>query len=141
VATDCHPCTVPSSSPAPVPDGTFGTAATIQKLQGEGTQIRLTWDTSTCAATGYSVYYGELSQVSALTFSGSRCGIGTGGAYDWTSGVPAGDLFFLVVSNDGAAAEGSWGKDFIGGIHHERGGTAVSGQCAMAKHDNSATCP
>jgi len=52
--------------------------------------------------------------------------------------VPAGDLWFVVVGDDAAGTEGSWGQA-SGGL--ERGGTAASGQCGFALRSNAGICP
>ena len=69
--------------------------------------------------------------------TGSDCSIGTGGVYDW-AGVPAGDLYFLIVGNDGAGSESSWGRD---GDFAERNGFAPSGECATVAKDPTGSCP
>jgi len=130
-----------SGAPPPVPDGSFGSGATFKKLSSDGSQIKVGWDTSTCAAPGYSIFYGDLSQVSNMNISGSECSIGNDGSYDWNSDVPSGDVFFIIVSNNGLGTEGSWGTDYQGGSHNERGGTTASGQCGLTARDNSGTCP
>jgi hypothetical protein len=129
------------SLPPPVPDGSFGQAAKFSKIAGSGSQVHVTWDAALCTAPAYGIYYGSLSTVSGYTLSGSQCGIGITGAYDWTSAVPAGNVYFLIVANDGASTEGSWGTDYIGGVHHQIRGTTPSNQCGTSAHDNGGTCP
>jgi hypothetical protein len=101
-----------------------------------GTQIGVTWDVSTCVSTNYHVLYGDLATVSSYAIGGSACAIGTSGTYGW-SGVPAGDLWFVIAADDGTSTEGSWGL----GAGGERGGVSASGQCSMATRDNSGSCP
>jgi sugar lactone lactonase YvrE/photosystem II stability/assembly factor-like uncharacterized protein len=131
--------TLVSQLPPPVPDGSFGNAMTSSKITNDGTQIHLNYDTTTCQAPSYSIYYGNLNSVSSCTFSGSVCSIDTDGSYDWTS-VPAENLFFIVVSNNGSGTEGSWGKNFINGTYNERGGTTQSNLCGNTIHDNGGIC-
>ena len=64
------------------------------------------------------------------------CALGVAGASTW-SGVPAGDLWFVVVGTNGTGTEASWGLGTAG----ERGGTTASGQCGNAVRDNTGTCP
>jgi hypothetical protein len=52
--------------------------------------------------------------------------------------VPSGNLWFVIVGDDDAATEGSWGTDGSGA---QRGGAAVSGLCGMTARDNSGVCP
>ncbi len=131
--------TLISQLPPPVPDGSFGNAMTSSKITSDGSQIHLNYDSTTCPAPSYSIYYGNLSSVSSYTFSGSACSIDTDGTYDWTS-VPSENLFFIIVSSNGSGTEGSWGKDFINGTHNERGGTTPSNLCGNTLHDNGGTC-
>jgi hypothetical protein len=63
---------------------------------------------SGCVATENTIYYGPLASISSYGYSGQQCVIGTSGSYNWT--YPAGDLFFVIVGNDGVA-EGSYGVD------------------------------
>jgi len=120
----------------PVPDGAFGSAMTGSRANPEGTSINLTWDVSTCASTNYHVLYGDLASVASYTIGGSACAIGVSGAYAW-SGVPAGDLWFVVAADDTISKEGSWGSATGG----ERGGASASGQCGMTTKETSDTCP
>jgi len=128
-----------ASLPPPVPDGSFGNALTMTRLTNDGSQIAFNYDTNSCRANAYSICYGSLSSVSSCTFSGSVCSIDTDGTYDWTS-VPAGNLFFIIVSNNGNGTEGSWGKNFINGTHNERGGTTPSNLCSNTLHSNDGIC-
>jgi hypothetical protein len=74
--------------------------------------------------------------VASSTVGGAVCDLGATGSASWT-GVPAGNLWFVVVGDNDAASEGSWGTKTGG----ERGGTSASGMCGMTTRDNSGTCP
>ena len=71
------------------------------------------------------------------------CTLGASGTYTW-SGVPDPSsftsrcLWFLVVGDNGAGVEGSWGLSYPGGT--EEGGTAASNVCGMAVKDLSGAC-
>ncbi len=130
-------CPAGAVPPPPVPDGTLGAPVRASRAAADGSAIALTWDASTCPAAGYHVLYGSLSTVSSYAIGGSACGIGTSGSFEWT-GVPAGDLWFVVVSDDGATVEGSWGQDSAG---EERGSSTPSGECSLAFRTNEGTCP
>jgi hypothetical protein len=52
--------------------------------------------------------------------------------------VPAGDLWFVVVGDDDAATEGSWGTDGSGA---QRGSGTASGMCGLAALNTSGACP
>lgn len=133
----CNPC--PSSlSPPPAPDGRNGTAPMrAARLTTAGDSIQLGWDAAACPATDYNLIHGILSNVSSYALSGSVCSMGTSGSSTWT-GVPSGNLYFLIVGTDGAATESSWG---VNGANQERNGTAPSGTCGVSVKDASASCP
>ena len=101
-----------------------------------GSVIGLIWDVSTCQASDYHVLFGSLVNVAALGIDGGVCSISTMGSFTWSL-VPAGDLWFLVVGDDGAGTEGSWGT----GSGAQRGGNTASGVCAIVDRDNNGTCP
>ena len=52
------------------------------------------------------------------------------------SGVPAGNLFILVVGTDGSGIESSWGSTSFG----ERNGINASGQCGVTAKEVSNVC-
>ena len=79
--------------------------------------MRLAYQTG-CGTVDNNIYYGPLSEVSSLGFSGSVCGIGTTGSYSGFNPGP-GSYFFLVVGND-AVHEGSYGQAMQGGTSVER---------------------
>jgi hypothetical protein len=121
----------------PVPDGLFGTAMRASRADAPGSTIGLTWDVATCASADNHLLYGDLAGVSSLTVLGAACDLGTSGSATW-SAVPAGSLWFVVVGDDNATVEGSWGTDGVGGQRH---GATPSGQCSLVTRDNSGTCP
>jgi hypothetical protein len=69
-----------------------------------------------------NLYYGSLSAVSTLTYSGSLSGLGTAGSANVT--LPAGDLFWVVAAENTGGEEGCYGMDSAG---TER--TCFSGSC------------
>lgn len=126
-----------AGGPPPVPDGAFGSPLLASRGNLAGSVIELSWDVSTCQATDYHVLFGSLTNVAGLGIDGGVCSIGTAGSFTWSS-VAAGDLWFLVVGDDGAGTEGSWGTDSDAA---HRGGTTASGVCAIIDRDNEGTCP
>ena len=92
---------------------------------------------ATCQAAGYQLLYGSLGTVASYDLTGARCNVGTLGQALWF-GVPAGDLWFVVVSNDGSGTEGSWGID---GDGTDRNGTTPSNLCGNTARENAGTCP
>jgi hypothetical protein len=121
----------------PVPDGTFGTQMTCSRALPDGSAIALAWDTSSCTAENYNVLYGSLANVSSFALTGAACALGTTGQATW-SGVPAGNLWFVIASQNGSGTEGSWGESAVG---VQRNGTTASGQCGNSLRNNSGTCP
>ena len=110
-------------------------AMTASRL--DETTLDVTWDVATCTSTNHEILYGDLASVGSYALAGSVCGIGTLGNTTW-SGVPAGDLWFLVTGVDGAGTEASWGNDSTGA---PRNGATASGQCGNAARNNGASCP
>ena len=130
------------SAPPPISDGSSvgHPAMTARASAGD---IAITWDAA-CAAAGTSLYWGFGSGLpgtpgGAYTLSGSECGIGGSGTYTWSGGPdPAADpsrlVWWVIVANDGAQTEGSWGRDSSGA---ERNGTQASGRCGLTSKDAS----
>ncbi len=124
-------CLVPPPAPPPVPDGTFGAPMTSGRAAADGSSIALQWDVATCAAPGYKVLYGSLANVVTTTVEGAACAIGTSGSATW-SGVPGGDLWYVVVASDGLGTEGAWGAGL---------GATASGLCGDTSRNNAGSCP
>jgi hypothetical protein len=106
------------------------------RSNGAGSAIQLTWDVSTCSSTDHHVLYGALASVASATVTGAACNLGALASAAWT-GVPGGNLWFVVVGDDDATTEGSWGTTTAG----QRGGTTASGRCGLTTRNNNATCP
>jgi hypothetical protein len=81
--------------------------------------------------------YGDLNDVASYALLGGECSIGTSGSYSWT-GVPGGNLYFLLVGTDGSATESSWGQ--VGG-YGERNGSGASNRCGISAKDVTGVCP
>jgi len=121
-------CAASASSPPPIP-GTM----LAERTTADGSEITMTWD-DTCSPASAKILYGPLAQVASYTIDGAVCGISNPAS--WTA-VPAGDLWFVVVSGDGAVVEGSWGSSSNG----ERNGLTDSGTCGAVTKDLTGTCP
>lgn len=125
--------------PPPVPDGIFGTPMTARRMDASGggaETIRLQWDVDSCPAAGNHLLYGDLAAVAAHQPLGAVCALDPGGVADW-AGVPSGNLWFLIVGDNGSSLEGMWGTDSSGA---PIGGSASSNQCGMTLRTNSAVC-
>ena len=130
-------CPAPASAPPPVPDGVTGVAMRATRTGLSGSGIDLSWDVASCVAAGYHLIYGPLATVSSYTLAGGACGLGTGGTAHW-SGVPAGNSWFVIVGENGAGVESSWGTASSGA---ERAGTTPSGFCGNLARVNGVSCP
>jgi len=126
---------VPAGSPPPIPDGSFGAGMTASRIGAQG--VHVGWDVGTCAAKNDHILYGALPPVATYALTGAVCGVGPLGSYDWLD-APSGDLWFVVVGDDAAAREGSWGTDGTGA---ERNGATPSALCGFTTRSNTGTCP
>lgn len=126
-----------SSGPPAVPDGAQGSGMSVRKLNPQGTNLAVSWDTTTCfGAVAYNLIWGYGSQLPSapggqFALSGSRCTITS--PYAWLNSPnptanPTRLVWFLLVATDGAATEGSWGEDNRG---VERVGPAAGGASGM----------
>src|SRR5262249_7170919 len=87
-----------------------------------GSAINLAWNVATCPSTGYHLLYGNLATVASYAISGSVCALSTSGSHTW-SGVPSGNLWYVVVPDNAGSTEGSWGLATSG----QEGGSTPSG--------------
>ncbi len=137
----------PVAGPPPVPDGGAAGHPAMMAATAAGGAMTVTWD-ATCPATGTNLYWGFGSGLpgapgGAYSLSGSECGLGNTGTHTWNgSPDPSTDasrfIWWVVVANDGAQTEGSWGKDSSGA---ERNGTQPSGRCGfIVKNTTSPGC-
>jgi hypothetical protein len=110
---------------------------TASRVDESGAIVHVAWDAATCTAKNYHLVYGQLAGLASYALDGGVCGLGPLGSYDWEN-VPAGDLWFLAIGDDAAAAEGSWG---MSQPPAERNGTTASGACGFATRTNAGTCP
>lgn len=124
---------------APVADGRDGTAPLLVSKGTDGT-LAVTYDTFSCpvSQSQYNLLYGNLDDVSTYGFAGSVCGVDADGSFTWPS-PPAGNLFFLLVAENGAL-ESSWGKKRTAGGESERS-TSPSGYCGSTAIETTSTCP
>jgi subtilisin-like proprotein convertase family protein len=130
---DMQVCTAAPTAPPPIPDGTGGSDPIgVEKLGGS--QLRVSWDDQ-CSPVTAKILYGPLDGVATHGVFGAECGIAQ--PHVW-SPVLAGDLWFVVVSEDGAGVEGSWG---LASPANERNGLTGSGTCGSMSKDVSGTCP
>ena len=128
------------ASPLRVPYTATPTRATTSN---HGNDLTVTWDAGHCASANYHLLYGKGEHLSSWTVDGGVCALGASGTSTW-AGVPDPStytsrlLWFLVVGDNGASTEGSWGLTYPAGA--EEGGTGASNRCGMAVKDLSGTC-
>ena len=125
-------CSTEPVGPSPIAAGSL----TLGRAAGAGTVMDVTWDAASCPTADYNLLYGDLADVASYSLLGSECSIGTSGSYSWT-GVPGGNLYFLLVGTDGVGTESSWGRNSGLG---ERNGSAASNQCGISVKDVTAVC-
>jgi subtilisin-like proprotein convertase family protein len=127
-------CSAIAGSPAPIPDGSLSTQPlSAGRLDAAGTQLLIRWDPQ-CSPYSTKILYGSLGDVASLVSDGAECTIAQPHIWD---PAPVGDLWFLLIADDGLGAESSWGLATAG----ERNGTTASGTCGSTFKDLSATCP
>lgn len=98
--------------PPPVPDGRTVTGSQVRVARAPQGAVTVRWDAARCPAPGYHIVWYDLATISSYAISGVTCATGTTGS--WTGGPPGGDAALLVVSDDGAGSEGSYGCDSSG---------------------------
>ena len=124
----------PGASLPGVPDGTNGTPVTLTKLSADGSSLSVSWDTAACSGElDHQIIYGQRSGLPATvggTYAplGGACSIGTASPFTWNVTPDAADgnglIWFLVVAENNAGLEGSWGK-YNGA--NERAGPGTNG--------------
>ena len=130
--------------PAP---GLFGAVAVAPP--GEATQLRVVgYDPLTesmtlsyqpaCGAAGHHIEYGPLASVAGHVYAGQVCGLDTSGSFGGFD-PGGGSWFFLVVGDDAAGVEGSYGLVFEAGLFAERREDLADPACAFVR-DLSQTC-
>ncbi|HEX5042281.1 MAG TPA: fibronectin type III domain-containing protein [Candidatus Polarisedimenticolaceae bacterium] len=119
-------------APAPPPPPVLELSASRTTSGG----IQLGW-ISDCTTTNYHVASGPLSLIASYATSTGVCGLGPDGSYLW-QGVPSGNIWFVVIADDGDMTEGSWGLDGDG--NHRKGTTPLS-WCGFTGRTNAGVCP
>jgi hypothetical protein len=121
----------------------YTSTPTTAATSDHGASMTVTWDGGNCTSANYHIVYGRGENLPSWTLEGGECTLGTMGTYAWAavpdpSAYTSRFLWFLVVGDDGASTEGSWGLTYPGGS--EEGGTAASGVCGMTVKNLSGIC-
>ncbi len=140
----------PVSPPPGVPDGPPGTAMLVRKNDAAGNSLSLSYDVITCtgAADHHIVVGGGSTLPSApggpFGVAAATCNIGKTSPFTWASPPttidPRGLVWWLIVADDDATVEGSWGKDSAGNERIGPGVGGSSGLCAITAKDLTNTC-
>lgn len=116
----------------PVPNGASVPGSPVMAVK-RGADVLVTWDASTCPAVAINLYHGRLGDFANIT-SGT-CDRAPAGSV--VTLIPD-DAWFLVAATDGAAADGSYGRDGAGA---ERALDGASKACAaITRHATNDTC-
>ena len=142
-----------NAAPAPpaVPDGSgTSTPMTVVSLDSSGSSLSISWDTSSCSgANSHHLVYGQGSQLPTapgglFALAGSVCGMGSTSPFIWNPAPGASDgtglIWWLIVVDNGAGTEGSWGLDSAGAERRGPGAGGASGQCGFTSKNVSNTC-
>jgi hypothetical protein len=98
-------CGGSSPSPGEV-SGNLATPLLVTAKNVGAGQITIAYDPLTCETADNSLVYGAFPVV-GYPYTGAVCSIGNTGGYVWA--YDPGSVFFLIVGNDGATIEGSYG--------------------------------
>ncbi|ANM29546.1 hypothetical protein ABI59_08060 [Acidobacteria bacterium Mor1] len=127
-----------STDPVAVPDGSAVAGAPMRLALTDGGDLRVRYDSESCTAHTYHLFWGLLADASSGSYQGSFCDIGRGGEVVLPLPGAAGDaLFFLLSGASAAGVEGPHGYRSDGSV---RPGQGV-GQCGVASQLTTATCP
>lgn len=125
---------IAQTSPAPIPDGRWvlGTELTVARAGGAALTVR--WDATHCPPPGTHLVWYDLAGIAAYSIKSVTCASGNSGS--WTGTPPAGNLAVLVVGDDRATLEGSYGAD---SRRIERPSSTTA--CGLSAKRLDATCP
>ena len=111
----------PPATPPAVPDG-GGTGApmTVTALDVAGSSLQISFDTAACTGdAGFHIVFGQKTDLptaaaGSYAVDGGVCGVGQS-PFTWNQVPSATDgfglIWWLVLANDGATTEGSWGQN------------------------------
>ncbi len=110
---------------------------------GADTTIPMTASKTDAGGTDLSIAYEPTVLGGTYGLTSGRCAIGSTSPFVWTlTPIPTpGDfVWWVIVADDGASTEGSWGKDSSGGERDGSGANGASGLCANTAKDITNTC-
>jgi hypothetical protein len=135
----CLACGLLGGAPSSLVAATPGEATdlVVTAIDPSSGEMSLTW-TPACSAADHHIEFGPLESVAAYQWSGQVCGLGAAGSHAGFNPGP-GSYFFVVVGDDGAGIEGSYGTSFIDGSLVERPDNALDPSCPRVQ-DLSQRC-
>jgi plastocyanin len=141
----------PQTLPPPgVPDGSLGAPMLASKLNPNGSNLTIQWDSTTCdGVSGHHIVWGVGSRLpealgGTYGLSGAVCAIGASSPFTWLGSPPPLDvtkmIWWLVIADDGATLEGSWGRHSGGGERHSPYPSGASRYCGFTTKDLTNAC-
>ena len=103
-------------------------------LDQDDVHLTITWDAS-CVADDTNLFFGDLAAVGSGTIASVVCSLGTSGTA--TALAPAGDVYFVLATENAASVESSHGVDSEG---KPRPGSGV-GLCGITAQSLAGSCP
>ncbi len=129
-------CTQASQGVSPVPDGHLAGGAMMTANPGAGDIVDVTFDSGTCPASGFHLFYGSSDDYAMV--SGAVCSIGTSGEASVSLPTPpVSKVTWWIVAAGEGSVESHHGFDSIGNLRLTEG----SGFCGIETQDVAATCP
>lgn len=127
-----------SSGATAVPDGRAVPGREMRAERTSAGALWLSWDTVSCTAAEYNLFWGPLDQVAAGTYAGAVCHLGRSGeTVVPMPGAPEQSLYFVVAA---ASAGGVEGPHAFRSDGTPSPATGV-GQCGVTSHEVTASCP
>jgi hypothetical protein len=105
--------TAPTVNPPGLASGTSGTNMVVTGYDPGTGAISMTYD-SACGATGHTVHYGNLNDVSTYTWGGADCGLDLSGTGSFVPDPGVGESIFFVMVGNNVDWEGGYGADSHG---------------------------
>jgi hypothetical protein len=123
--------------PVAVPDGSAVGGTPLQAERTSAGDLWLRFDSETCTAHGYHVFWAPLSAVADGPYEDAVCDLGRTGEAVVPMPAPGQSVFFTVAGASGAGEEGPHGYRSDGTVRPHSG----VGLCGVALHVPEATCP
>lgn len=145
--------TSPPLPPPAVPDGVTGSPMLLSKLSADGANLSVAWDGTLCSGSfGHHLVYGTRAgfptgPLGPYALAGSVCALGASPPYVWSGSPdpaaldPSNKLIWmLVLANDSATTEGSWGRNSLSQERNGPGLDGCSNQCGIVDKSVTNTC-